>query len=946
MKKAIIIIVGILVVIIISAVFILPHLVTLDKFKGRIEDSLEVSLNREVSLGDIGLTLWPGIGAEVKNVRVANLAGFSKGDFVRINSLQVLIQILPLLSGKIEVDRCILTEPRIWVEKNKAGKFNFSDLLEKEKGERPETDEEETPGFIQGLMVSTAAISDGEVHFMDYTKPERTSLSIGDVDLYIKNISIDRPVKVDLSFQWQDVPEKLHVKGSVGPLGRELDITNAPVTISFDAKDIAIEPLGKFVENGVDLAGLLSLRLAVSGKANEALSLDLDGSIRSLSCSERGKILVKEMDVIVKKKATLDLKQEILVVQTGEVSSGDLMLTISGKVSRITSEPDLDVTISARDVPLSGWNTKFPILDSLTGLGGKGDINVSLKGGVSSVIDAKGTIYVRNLTYLDEKSQKMMVDDLSTKINHAVSVNLRESVVDLKDIQLTVWEYPIHVKGRISDLEKPQPDFNLKIAAKGIPLSGWNKKFPAVEPIAGLSGTADIDWSVKGRTDNLYLSGTTSLQRLNYTDTETRKTLVTNLNVEINHPLALDLKREALDVRDLKLQLQGTPITITGVINQFKENPNLNLKVSAQNIPLKTWQQAFSASKEIVYLKGDLTLTANIKGRPDKVMDVSVLLNSGQLEIDRVEQTKTEVQQRKTVETKGKEGSKPESPMGDINLAGKVRIGQGRFEKIIFSNLDADLVKVGSVFELNNMVFNTFKGKVTGKGKVDMEAATPRFSFTAKVDGMEADQVYNSFASPKDLLFGLLTIDFAADGVGFEEEELTKNLSASGRFDLKDGRITSFDLLKEISAIANLLGVETHGKETKFDDLSMNFSIKSGKIFTDNLSLMMKDLKLKASGHIGLDKTIDLPARAWLSPRFKVPGFTQYVFERDENGWMVVPFRLAGSILKPRLTLDTKALRTGVQEGVKKQIEKGIEKIPVEEEIKGIFKDILRGKKK
>lgn len=86
MKKAIIAITSILLVIIIFAVFILPRLITLDRFKGRIEATLKTSLNRKIFLGDMGLVFWPGIGVEIKEVRIANLPGFSGKDFVRSKS--------------------------------------------------------------------------------------------------------------------------------------------------------------------------------------------------------------------------------------------------------------------------------------------------------------------------------------------------------------------------------------------------------------------------------------------------------------------------------------------------------------------------------------------------------------------------------------------------------------------------------------------------------------------------------------------------------------------------------------------------------------------------------------------------------------------------------------------------------------------------------------------
>jgi len=831
MKKAIIVMLCILLVIIISAVFILPRLITLDRFKGKIETTLEASLNREVFLGDIGLTFWPGIGAEIKKVRIANLHGFSEEDFVRLRSLQVLVKILPLFTGNIEVDKFILTEPKILIEKNRAGKFNFADLVEEKKKETEEnTAEDKGPSFIKGLMVSEASVDGGEVHYLDSSKPQRKELYIKDIDLSLKDISLHNPISFHLSFRLKETPKKVTLEGTVGPLGQEIDVMKIPVAVALETEDFALEPFSEFLKNGGSIGGLLNLHVKVKGRANEALEVDLASSMKNLSYGIKGKAFIKNMDVAIKERGILNLKEEKVTIESGELSLGNLLVRMKGIITHITSQPDLDV----------------------------------------------------------------------------------------------------------------------KITAKGFSLSGWDEKFPVANALAGLTGSGNITWLVKGQVDSdVHVNGTTSFKHVRYRDTKTQETLVQDMDIHIKHSLALDVKHDMLNIRELKLILQETPMTIKGTISQLKKGLAINLNIATQKILLNKWEGTFPLLQEIVNVRGDMDMNAHLKGRLDKLVYIKFLMDSGRLEIDRVKKRGPGQRQPK-VEGKVKVVREREvEEKGDIldrfDIEGKVTIGHGRFEKIRFENFSAKLTKKGKVLDLTNVTFDTFKGRVIGRGRVDMRGKTPRYSLATKVNGIDVRGVYNTFASPKDLLFGLLVADFTATGFGFEGEELTKNLNAKGRFRLRDGGLTSFNLLKEIASIANLLGVKTYSNETRFNNLSMDFKIKSGKILTDNLSLAMKDLNLTASGNIGLDKTIDLWANAWLSSGLgsKMPKFTQYIFEKDEKGWLLVPFRLAGSLMKPRLTLNTQALKTQMKRGFKEELKKEIEKIPVGKEIKGILKDIL-----
>ncbi|MBI1993011.1 MAG: hypothetical protein HYS67_01060 [Deltaproteobacteria bacterium] len=80
---------------ILLVLFVLPALalVNLNALINRNKDYLlaraEEALGRHVEVGDIGVTLWGGIGVRLKNFSLADDPSFSKEPFVRAADLQV-----------------------------------------------------------------------------------------------------------------------------------------------------------------------------------------------------------------------------------------------------------------------------------------------------------------------------------------------------------------------------------------------------------------------------------------------------------------------------------------------------------------------------------------------------------------------------------------------------------------------------------------------------------------------------------------------------------------------------------------------------------------------------------------------------------------------------------------------------------------------------------------
>ena len=122
-------IVGIILVVLIVVVIAIPFLIDANTFKPRLESELTGALGRQVTVGNLTLSLMSGsVGAD--NISIADDPQFSKSPFVQAKSLKVGVEMIPLIFSKtLNVTELTLNEPEISLVKSENGeKWNFSSL--------------------------------------------------------------------------------------------------------------------------------------------------------------------------------------------------------------------------------------------------------------------------------------------------------------------------------------------------------------------------------------------------------------------------------------------------------------------------------------------------------------------------------------------------------------------------------------------------------------------------------------------------------------------------------------------------------------------------------------------------------------------------------------------------------------------------------------------------
>ncbi len=218
-KIATIIIGSILALIIICMILVLV-LVDPNDYKGTIANVVKEKTGRELTFkGDMSLTFYPWFGLALGPLSLSNAPGFGDQPFARIDKARLGVKIMPLLSGKLEMDKILLDGLGLNLERNKQGKTNWDDLVAQGKAEtvkpapKPEGDKSEfdiSEFSVNGIQITSARISwDDKQHDAHYL--------IEDFNLDVGELRLGKPFDFELGFQLKSAkPDLLIIPAMTG----------------------------------------------------------------------------------------------------------------------------------------------------------------------------------------------------------------------------------------------------------------------------------------------------------------------------------------------------------------------------------------------------------------------------------------------------------------------------------------------------------------------------------------------------------------------------------------------------------------------------------------------------------------------------------------------------------------------------------------------------------
>jgi len=884
-KKILIGLIGFVLFLVLLA-FIVPFFVNLDSYKDKIIPPVESALHRKVNLGHIKLTLLPGVGIGLENLRISNTAGFSSDPFVSLSSLEVRVKLLPLLWGKKEIRKIVLKRPEILVERNKEGKFNFSDLTAAKAPEKEKEAQKEAPlAVARGFVLSSLVISDGRIVLRD--TQVKSTLSIEDVNLKISNVSLETAIKMSLSAKILPGEGKLTFSGKIGPVGEDLNFSQIPLDISLTTVGLNPNPIFVFLKKSPGPAFTLYSDIRATGSMKEELTSEGNLEIRDISLpSDGGKGLVIP-PVTVKEKISVRQGTNTIKIDTLTVSQNVLSLTLQGEISQYSKEPRLNLALSSNEFSpidlVKAYPSIFKKLPSNISLSGPGAISMTLIG-PNDNLEIKGDVKL-------DKIDVAYGDYFHKSPGVPLSLNIyaikERNTLKVNKLGLAIKDFVLDVSGKVDNLSDPAVDLK---ASSGLLRPGeWADIIPLLKQYS-IGGGLRMDIAAKGKPASPSIAG-------------------------------------KLIIEDISAQIPGLAPGVKGLFSSIAFTPkSLNIEnLSAQ-----------SGSSSI-----------RIKGRIENFAapDISFDLYSSKMNIDELFPPS-----EKKPPQKEEKPEKPNEFLQKSKASGTIKIDSGIVKKNQFRNFHAAVQLKNGKFSMSDMTMDIYGGNVAGSLSAGLLEKEPPVDLSLTAKNVEIGPLLKETTSWKDSLTGSLSSVFSLSGKGLDTSTLSKTLKGQGKFSLAQGKITSLPLLEKLTGqagISELKGVKA--PETSFNDLSGSASLSNGKVNTSDLKLSSKDLDAQLSGSFSLDSSLDFKGVATLSKSHssRLGSGTLQNLVKDEQGRVQLPFRLSGTILSPKVDLDKDAMtdmakaqaRKKVEEEVTKKINKELGKPETKKKLEDLQKE-------
>jgi AsmA protein len=150
--------------------------INVNVYKPRIEAAASDAMGMDFKIGGpMKIVLFPRFGVSLENVLI------KKGelDFLSAQRVRIGLKLLPLIKHEVRITEFTIIEPKITIERDKNGRFNFERSIQKP------AKEEKLPVAL--LTMGSFVISKGELVFLDRISNTKTELN--SIDLNIKALS-------------------------------------------------------------------------------------------------------------------------------------------------------------------------------------------------------------------------------------------------------------------------------------------------------------------------------------------------------------------------------------------------------------------------------------------------------------------------------------------------------------------------------------------------------------------------------------------------------------------------------------------------------------------------------------------------------------------------------------------------------------------------------------
>ena len=845
----------------------------MNRYREQVRAELQRRLNRPVQLGQLSLSVFP-LRVKASSVIIGEDPSFhSDVPFAEVTELDLRINFLPLIWGRVAIKSLEMKRPRIELICNEEGMWNFSTAGSVRAAQAeivptpPQPRQPSTASQSGGVTLRELKISDGQIAVTNKRKLQPRAV-YDHIDLTLKDYAPGEPFSLDLTARlpgsgWQT----FRVTGHGGPVNNA-DLAGTPFTGTLKLNEVSLSAAQKFLSN----AALEETDAVISGStylSNADGKLAIDGLLKLENVVVHG--VQVGYPIFADFDVTDDLTKDEIQIRKGAVKLGPTPVSLNGTLQTRPKPWIVDINAGVSDASIrevARLAAAFGVAFSPdTIIAGRLTANVHAQGPTNNLA-LTGNVHGRSLEVTGRQiaqpvrvssvdltmTPQQIQSDLFTATSGPTSLAVQMTLANYTGSSPNVDALLKTINGRVDGL--------LNIArAYGV---------GAVEGMSG-SGLAGIDLHASGPIKNtgaMNFSGSGALQNASLKlPALTKPVTVRNANLQFT--------QNSVNLRNLSASLGSTNANGNLNIANFQA-PRLTFALSADKLNVIELEQLITASKQ--------------KASPKKRAEASLSL----------------------VPTADAAPALA-APPSFLQLAsgtGTLAVGTVVYEQTVLTGVRSNVTLDHGMIQLNPLTAQIYGGQQNGSVTVDTRANPMIYTVNTKLTNVDANQLLSSVSTVKDTLYGTLTATTNVNFATPESGEIVQTLNGTMTMSLVSGKIMKLDLPGELSKIGKFNGPAPKGY-TAISQMSTTLNITNGVAQTNDMKATLDVGDVAASGAINLfNQELYLHLTAVLNKSFSqsvggttIGGYLNTALA-NKNGELVLPVIVAGTTSHPKVSPD------------------------------------------
>lgn len=244
------------VILVAGAVFLAPRFISADLVKQEVEAAVESATGRKLTIaGGVSISAWPALAANIGDVTFANAPGGKSENMATMKELRAELAIMPLLSGKVQVDEFVLREPVINLEIARNGTPNWQfepaaapadptpapQDTQSGGGDTTSTDGSSGGGLAPTeVSLANMTIENGQISYSD--AQSGAAYNFSDVDVTLNLPSLDEQLNVAGALTWN--AERVNIDATVERPRAVLEAATTATTLAVSSNPVTFNYAG------------------------------------------------------------------------------------------------------------------------------------------------------------------------------------------------------------------------------------------------------------------------------------------------------------------------------------------------------------------------------------------------------------------------------------------------------------------------------------------------------------------------------------------------------------------------------------------------------------------------------------------------------------------------------------------------------------------------------